>query len=62
MAARHVAEGRRVVEQQRRRIAKLKKAGRPTFDQEQTLRVFETTLQIFEDDERRLRERMGIPK
>ncbi|MFY9835016.1 MAG: hypothetical protein WAK55_00825 [Xanthobacteraceae bacterium] len=62
MAIRHVAEARRIVEEQRRRIAKLNDGGKPTFRVEQMLRAFETTLQIFEDEERRIRERMGIPK
>jgi hypothetical protein len=57
MAVRHVAEARRIVEQQHRRIAKLREAGEPTFKHEQMLRAFERTLQIFEDDERRIRSR-----
>jgi hypothetical protein len=58
MAVRHVAEARRIVEQQRGRIARLKESGKPTFKHEQMLRAFESTLQIFEDDERRIRERL----
>jgi hypothetical protein len=57
MAARHVAEGRRIVAQQRERIARLKADGHPTADHEQTLRVLESTLQILEDHERQIMER-----
>jgi hypothetical protein len=62
MAVRLVAEAHRTVEQQRQRIARLKEAGKPTFKHEQMLRAFEGTLRIFEDDERRIRERTGIAK
>jgi hypothetical protein len=59
IAVRLVAEAHRTVEQQRQRIARLKEGGKPTFRHEQMLRAFESTLQIFEHDERRIRERMG---
>lgn len=59
MTARQVAEVRRTVEQQRRRIAKAKKAGKPTLDHEQTLQVCESILQIFEVYERMIRGRGG---
>ena len=62
MAVRHVAEARQIVVQQRERIARLKADGHSTVDHEKTLEVFETTLRIFEHDERRIRERMGIAK
>jgi hypothetical protein len=55
MAARNIVEARRVVEAQRRRIAKLNERGRPTFKEEQMLRVLKSTLRIFEDEERKLR-------
>ena len=55
MAVRHLAEARRIVEQQRQRIVRLSEGGKPTFKQEQMLRVFESTLQIFEDEERKIR-------
>jgi hypothetical protein len=58
MAARHVAEGRQRVAQQRERIAKLKAGGHPTLDHEQTLLVLESTLKIFEDHERSIRQRV----
>jgi hypothetical protein len=61
MAVRHVAEARRIVEQQRGRIAKLKEGGSPTSKHEQMLRAFESTLRIFEDEERRIRERVPEP-
>jgi hypothetical protein len=57
MAARHVAEGRRIVAQQRERIARLKAGGHPTADHEQTLQVLESTLQILEDHQRQIAER-----
>jgi hypothetical protein len=53
MAVRHVAEARRIVEQQRGRIAKSKEGGSPTSKHEQMLRAFESALRIFEDEERR---------
>jgi hypothetical protein len=62
MAVRHVAEARRIVAQQRERIARLKADGHSIVDHEKTLEVLEATLRIFEHDERRIRERMGIPK
>jgi hypothetical protein len=55
-ATRHVAEARRRVEQQRRRIAKLKKAGKPTLNQERALRVLESILEITKVYERMIRE------
>jgi hypothetical protein len=62
MAIRHVAEARHAVEQRRQQIARLKERGKPTFKHEQMLREFESALQIFEDEERKIRERMGIAK
>ena len=49
-AVRCVAEAHRLLEQQYRRIAKLKERGKPTFKAEQMLRVLENTLQIFETE------------
>jgi hypothetical protein len=60
MAVRHVAEGRRIVAQQRERIARLKAAGHPTLDHEQTLQIFETNLRIFENHERHIRKGLGL--
>jgi hypothetical protein len=57
-----LAEARRIVVQQRERMASLKADGHSTVDHEKTLEVLETTLRIFEHDERSIRERMGIPK
>ncbi|HLH93656.1 MAG TPA: hypothetical protein VKW08_00920 [Xanthobacteraceae bacterium] len=54
MAARHVAEGRRIVERQKARIARLKLGGHPTLDHEQTLQLFESTLRILEEHEQQL--------
>jgi hypothetical protein len=59
---RHVAEARRIVVQQQERIARLKADGHSTVDHEKILEVLETTLRIFEHDERSIRERMGMPK
>jgi hypothetical protein len=57
LAARHVAEGRMIVSRQRERIARLKASGCSTLDHEQTLRIFESTLEIFLDHEQTIRER-----
>ena len=57
LAARHVAEGRAIVARQRERIARLKTLRCSTLDHEQTLRIFESSLEIFLDHERSLRER-----
>ena len=54
-AARHVVEGRLIVEQQRQRIARLKALGSCTRDFELTLGVFLCTLKILEEHERALR-------
>lgn len=62
MAVRHVAEGKRSVARQRKSIARLKAMGLPTLDHEHTLLAFEGTLQVFEDHEREIRKRLGIPK
>jgi hypothetical protein len=56
LAARHVGEGRIIVARQRERIARLRALGCSTLDHEQTLRIFESTLEIFLDHERTLRE------
>jgi hypothetical protein len=56
MAVRRVAEARRTVEQQRRLIARLKKAEKPTLHQRQTLLVLESILQITKVYERMIRE------
>jgi hypothetical protein len=58
IAARHVAEGRQIVAKQRERVARLKAVGASTFDHEHTLRIFESTLLIFEEHERSLRCRL----
>jgi hypothetical protein len=60
-AVRHVAEGRRIVANQRARIAKLRALGHPTLNHEQTLSIFESTLRIFEDHARALCAEAGIP-
>ena len=56
MAVRRVAEARRTVEQQRRLIARLKKAEKPTLHQRRTLLVLESILQITKVYERMIRE------
>jgi hypothetical protein len=59
MAVRHVAEARRIVVQQQERIARLKADGHSTVDHEKILEVLETTLRIFEHDERSIRRTDG---
>jgi hypothetical protein len=49
LAARHVAEGRKIVARQRLLIAKQKEAGRETTHSENLLAQFERTLAVFED-------------
>jgi hypothetical protein len=56
LAAWHVARGRMIVARQRERIARLRAFGYSTLDAEQTLRVFASTLDIFVDHERWLRD------
>jgi hypothetical protein len=55
MAARHVAEGRRIVAQQRARIARLRARGHPVGDHQQVLSAFEETLRHLEWHEKMLR-------
>jgi len=52
-AARHVAEGRRIVDRQRALVARLKEAGLDAFNAKDLLGQFERTLAVFEDDLRR---------
>jgi hypothetical protein len=56
LAARHVAEGRIIVARQRGLIARLRTLGCSTLDHKRMLRIFESTLEIFLDHERTLRE------
>lgn len=58
-ATRHVAEGRRIVAQQRERIAGLKARGLSTRNYERTLDVFVSTLEILEEHEQALRASAG---
>ena len=48
LARRHVIEARAIVEHQRLRVQRLAAAGRSIEDAERTLRLFESTLAIFE--------------
>ena len=48
-AEEHVAEGRRIVQQQKGRIARLRAAGADTWDAERALRLFESNLRRFEE-------------
>jgi hypothetical protein len=48
-AKRHVAEARRFISEQKGRIARLRAAGADTLDAEQTLRVLEANLRVFEE-------------
>jgi hypothetical protein len=54
-AARHVAQGRIIVAQQRERVARLKARGSSTREHERTLDIFLSTLEILEEHERELR-------
>jgi hypothetical protein len=56
LAAQHVVRGKLLVAKQRTRIAKLRDAGASSRDAEHTLTVFISTLRVFEDHERHLRE------
>ena len=49
-AARHVAEGKRIVARQRALIARRKEGGHDTTFAEDLLAQFERTLAVFEDD------------
>ena len=49
LAIRHVAQARRIVWQQRVRIERLKALGADATCAEETLRMFERNLKIFED-------------
>jgi hypothetical protein len=48
-ARRHVAEGQRIVSEQRGLIARLRAAGFDTLDAERTLRVLEENLKVFQE-------------
>jgi hypothetical protein len=50
MARRHVLEGRKIVERQRRLIEQKKRLGTDTSHSESLLRSFEQSLITFEDD------------
>jgi hypothetical protein len=54
MAFRHVIHGRRVVARQRERVERLALNGSDTTEAERTLDLFARTLNIFEDDLRRI--------
>ena len=60
-AIRHAAVGRRIVAQQRERVAQLKATGRPAMDAENTLTLFLGTLEIFEQHERELLDTVSRP-
>jgi hypothetical protein len=54
MAFRHVIDGRRIVARQRERVERLARNGGDTTEAESTLDLFARTLNIFEDDLRRI--------
>jgi hypothetical protein len=56
VARRHVMQGRRIVEQQRRTVRVLASRGHSTERAERTLQLFESTLAIFEHHLRELTE------
>jgi hypothetical protein len=53
-AFRHVIDGRRIVARQRERVEMLARSGHDTTESERTLDLFACTLDIFEDDLRRM--------
>ena len=57
LVVRHAAEERRIVARQRELIARLRAAGASTSGAEETLKVFEAELTIFEERERNLRQK-----
>ena len=57
LVVRHVAEERRIVARQRELITRLRAAGASTSGAEETLKVFESELAIFEERERNLRQK-----
>jgi hypothetical protein len=54
MAFRHVIHGRRMVARQQERVERLGRNGSDTTEAERTLDLFVRTLNIFEDDLRRI--------
>ncbi|HKD27659.1 MAG TPA: hypothetical protein VKC66_17380 [Xanthobacteraceae bacterium] len=54
MAFRHVTDARRIVACQRERVEMLARKGHDTTSAERTLDLFARTLDIFEDDLRRI--------
>lgn len=50
MATRHVEAGRRIVDSQRQLIEQLRAGARPTVEAERLLSLYESSLQIFEQD------------
>jgi hypothetical protein len=54
MAFRHVIQGRRVVARQRERMEMLARKGLDTAEAQRTLDLFTRTLNIFEDDLKRI--------
>jgi hypothetical protein len=54
MAFRHVIDGRRIVARQSQRVEMLARDGRDTTEAKSTLDLFARTLDIFEEDLRRI--------
>jgi hypothetical protein len=61
-AVRYVAEAKRIIAQQRERLAKLKAAGDSVLDAEQTLDVFTISLRLLEDHQRLLQRQTDKPR
>jgi hypothetical protein len=59
MAARHVAEGNRILARHKQMIAELQAKGMNTLSAEQTLDVLLATQRIFEEHLAQIRERGG---
>ena len=61
LARQHVAQGRRIVDEQRRRVGNSLQAGGDTARATALLAVFEITLQLFEDDLMRMESERVFP-
>jgi hypothetical protein len=60
-AEEHVADARRIVQQQKGRIVRLKTKGEDTSDAERALRLFESNLRRFEEHRDILQRTLACP-
>ncbi len=56
LAVRRTAEARRIIAAQHEVVAKLKALGQPTLDAEGLLQVYDSSLKLLENHERKIRE------